>query len=401
LARLRDPVTRLFVSGPKCYASLLEDPLVEEWIGSYRCEKTRDGYLRYLLRICVESASSPGRLLELGPEEARGVVMRIVQGCLKEDKIVTARHIQAVAKSFFEFHDRVIKFKRVDRIKKIRKKIAYEVIPSKDQIYRMADAVKKKCLKRIRNRAVILCLFQSGARVGCLLNWLVSMVRDQLYPEIKIPVRLKITNAIDTKLSGYGLSYYYTFLQAEAAQALKEYLDMRMKLEGELRDDDYIFKPLHQALSQKERTNKNRILELVKSAAKRIGLDPRCVWTHTIRKSFRKVLNASSIDEDTKEALMGHRLPGSRDNYFDSHDLDEIARKYMQADFSASKKTEDLQKDLEAGKAEIERLRVDLALAHSGRRMLEEELAGQARTLAELKDEMRRLARDLKSLKES
>jgi len=81
--------------------------------------------------------------------------------------------------------------------------------------------------------------------------------------------------------------------------------------------------------------------------------------------------------------------------------LDEIARKYMTADFSASKKTEDLQKDLEASRAEIERLRVDLALALSGRRMLEEEMAQRAKEIAELRDEMRRLARDLKSLKEA
>jgi len=226
------------------------------------------------------------------------------------------------------------------------------------------------------------------------------MVREQLYSETKLPVRLKITNALDTKLSSYGLPYYYAFLQAEAAQALKQYLDLRMSLEGELRDDDYIFKPLDQKRSQRERVNEVRVLELVKYAAKRIGVDPRSVWTHLLRKSFRKVLNASHIDEDTKEALMGHRLPGSRDNYFDSHDLDEIARKYMTADFSARKKTEDLQKELKASRAEIERLRVDLALAHSGRRMLEEEMAQRAKEIAELRAEMLKLARDFKHLKQ-
>jgi len=64
-----------------------------------------------------------------------------------------------------------------------------------------------------------------------------------------------------------------------------------------------------------------------------------------------------------------------------------------------SKQAGDFQKDLEGSRAEIERLRVDLALAHSGRRMLEEELAAQARTLSELREEMRRIARDLKTLK--
>jgi len=389
-----------FAPGPKRYDALMEDPLVSDWISVYRSASTRRNYLSSLYILCVRSKLSPRELLELDPDEARGVVMNVVKEYLRQDKLVSARLIQTAVKSFYENHDRAIKFKRVDRIRYARKKVAYEAIPTKEQIYRMADAFKKQGKVRFRSRAIILCLFQSGVRVNCLLNWRVSMVREQLYPEIKFPLHLKITNAIDTKLSGYGLSHYYTFLQAEASQALRDYLDYRIGQEGELSDNDFIFKPVLRR-ARKERFGQTGVLALVKRMAKRIGLDPRCVWTHTIRKSFRKVLNASPIDEDTKEALMGHRLPGSRENYFDSHDLDEIARKYMTADFSASKKTEDLQKDLEASKAEIERLRVDLALAHSGRRMLEEELAAQARTLTELREEMRRIARDLKSLKEA
>jgi len=390
-------VDGLFASGPKCYEGLLADPLVSDWISVYRSENTRDDYLRSLNVVCVRSKLSPRQLLDLNPDEARGVVMSVVKEYLKDDKLVAASKIQVASKSFFEYHDRPIKFRRVDVVKRVRKKIAYEIIASRDQIYRMADVVKKHGLLRLRSRAIILCLYQSGVRVNCLLNWRVGMVRDQLYPEIRIPVRLKITNQVDTKLAGYGLSHYYTFLQAEAAQALRDYLDFRIGQQGDLRDDDYIFKPTICRV-QRDRMNRIRVLGLVKNLAKRIGLDPRCVWTHTIRKSFRKVLNASPIDEDTKEALMGHRLPGSRDNYFDSHDLDEIAKKYMTADFSASKRTEDLQKDLEASKAEIERLRIDLALAHSSRRMLEEEMAQRAKEIAELREEMRRLAKEFKNL---
>ena len=348
--------------------------MVCDWVESYRSAGTREVYLCWFNVLCVRSKLSPSQLLELNPDEARGVVMNVVKEYLRQDKLTAARQIQTAAKSYFEYHDRAIKFKRLDQIKRARKKVAYEVIPSKDQIYRMADAFKKHGLLRLRSRAIVLCLYQSGVRVNCLLNWRVAMVREQLYPDIKIHVRLKITNQVDTKLSGYGLPHYCTFLQVEAAQALRDYLDYRIDREKELQDNDYIFKPVP-GRTRNEKLNRFRVLGLVKSLAKRIGMNPRCVWTHTIRKSFRKALNASPIDEDTKEALMGHRLLGSRENYFDSHDLDEIARKYMTADFSASKKTEDLQKDLEASKAEIERLRVDLALAHSGRRMLEEEMS--------------------------
>jgi len=133
--------------------------------------------------------------------------MNVVQAYLNEDKLVSACLIQGVVKNFFEYHDRVIRFKRVDRIRYASKKIAYEVIPTKDQIYRMADVYRKEGKVRLRIGAIILCLFQSGVRVNCLLNWRVGMVRGQIYPEIKVPVRLKITNAVDTKLSGYGLPY--------------------------------------------------------------------------------------------------------------------------------------------------------------------------------------------------
>ncbi|UCH32218.1 MAG: hypothetical protein JSV05_02180 [Candidatus Bathyarchaeota archaeon] len=37
-----------------------------------------------------------------------------------------------------------------------------------------------------------------------------------------------------------------------------------------------------------------------------------------------------------KEALIGHKLPGSRGNYFDYHDLDTLEKEYMKADFGRS-----------------------------------------------------------------
>jgi len=64
------------------------------------------------------------------------------------------------------------------------------------------------------------------------------MVKDQLYPTVKVPVYLKITSDIDSKISKYGLDYYYTFLHAEAAQALREWLDERMALGWKPKDSD-------------------------------------------------------------------------------------------------------------------------------------------------------------------
>jgi len=359
LGRARDPKTGMFLSGPHSFQVLLQDPLVSRWIRSYQNAKTREDYARALELILHRTGLSPGQLLDLELKDARESVMDIVRDYLEEQKYASARQLQTTAKSFFEFHDKQLVFKKAERIKKIRKKVAFEVIPTRDQVYAMADYIKKTdSPDRIRTRAVILCLFQSGVRVGCLCRWTVGMVRNQLYPSIKAPVYLKITNQMDTKLSGYGLPYYYTFLQQEAAEALREYLDWRLKNEERLEDSDVVFKPARE-FAKNGKTEPDRILYMVKAAAKNTGLDPRSIWTHTLRKSFRKVLNAThELDEDTKEALMGHSLPGSRGNYFDVHDIDEIAAKYMKANFGSGF---DIKSELEQRDRTIEDLHQRLA----------------------------------------
>ena len=325
----------MYLPGPKSYEVLLKDPLAADWLESYGNLKTREDYARAFMVILRGTGFTSKQLLDLDKGEARKRILAIARECLEAGHGAAALQIQTAASAFFEHHDKPLGFKKNQRIKKTRKKIGIEVIPKKSQVYAMADYIKKAdSPDRIRTRAILLCLFQSGVRVGCLSKWTIGLVREQLYPNIQVPVRLKITNQMDTKLSSYGLSYYYTFLQHEGTTALRKYLDWRIQTGGgNLNDQDYIFKPSRK-FAKNKRTEPDRVLQLVKTAAKNTGLDPKTVWTHALRKSFRKVLNATpELDEDTKEALMGHRLPGSRENYFDLHDLDEIAGKYMKANF--------------------------------------------------------------------
>jgi len=346
----------------------MSEDCVQNWINNYTSQATREAYMRCLETVCRRSGFSRAQqLLDLDPERTRRLVLQITQDYLQKKKFTMARQIRIAAKGFLEANDKELKFKRGERIRKIRTKVSQEIIPDKETVYRMAGV-----LPNLRDRAIVLCLFQSGARVGCLVNWTVGMVRDQLYPELRVPVRLKITNKIDTKLTGYGLDYYYAFLQEEAAAALKEYLDERLRKDGKLRDTDPLFPPVARH-ARKKVTDETRILSVIKKAAKRIGLDPKNIWTHCLRKTFRKILNASDIDEDTKEALMGHTLPGSRGSYFDLHDIDEIAAKYMKANFSSRL---DVRAELEQRDRTIQELHQRLA-----------EYETQMKRLARLSDE--------------
>jgi len=86
--------------------------------------------------------------------------------------------------------------------------------------------------------------------------------------------RLRITNKIDTKLTGYGLGYYYAFLQEEAAEALRTYLDQRPRTEGELKESTPLFTPIAKH-ARKNVTEEAKVLSIIKKAAERIGLDPK------------------------------------------------------------------------------------------------------------------------------
>jgi len=330
--RLRD-AKGLFLCQGKSFEYLLKYREVADWIDSYTASNTRRNYLRSLHIICVSSGLTPPELLgdrAVGAVslEVKSEVRRIAQEFLKRDRPAMARSIVVAAKSFFAAHDKAISFTRKERVAAYRKKAAYQVVPTKEEIYRMADVARK-----LRDKTLVLCAFQSGVRPSCLLNWTFGMVRKQLCPEIRVPVALKITREMVPKISGYGLDYYWTFVNIEAATALKNYIEARIMKGKKLRDDDPIF-VTESSTVKGTRPNLSSYWRIVKRVASRVGIDPKGVWPHCLRKAFRKVLNSADIDEDTREALMGHRIPGSRENYFDRHDLAEVAEKYMRCNFA-------------------------------------------------------------------
>lgn len=319
-----------FAKGPRSYEWLIEDPLVRDWIDGYTSRETREKKLYQLEKVLRGGGlHNPRELLGLSDRDIKTLVRRIVNWYLQQGKGVWAKQTAITMKGFLEAQDRPLDFKRSERIRTpARKKVSIEHVPTKAEIYRMADNAGS-----LRNEAIILCLFQSGVRVSCLCNWTYSLVSEQLNHES--PVRIRVTPSLDTKLSLYGLSYYVTGLKEEAAKALRKYLEDRDVI-GKAKPSDPLFVQ-EGTQAGKGKVNRAQVWRLVKSSARRARLDPESVWVHCLRKSFRKVLNATpQIDEDTKEALMGHKLPGSRGSYFDYHDEDEVMSKYMQADFSSN-----------------------------------------------------------------
>jgi site-specific recombinase XerD len=325
-----------FAARPHSYSELLKNPLVAPWIKRYREGESQESYARALQKLLNITGKTVDEFEALSAEEAKRELLEAADKIRKHGMYAEARKVVIAAKGFMEQHKKPIELDRLEKKKYYaapRKKIAYEIIPNREQVYKMADG--SLTLKAsLRNRAMILCLFQSGVRENCLCRWTYGMFKDQLYPDVKVPVKLIITAEMDTKLQSYDLGYYITFLQRDAAEGLKAYLDYRMQRGWQPKDDDLVF-VTESTASQGEPIKPQNVWEVIKQpqVARAAGLDPRSIWTRLLRKAFQKVLNQSDLDEDTKESLMGHKLPGSRGNYFDFHDHQEIAAKYMRCQY--------------------------------------------------------------------
>jgi integrase len=374
----------LFLSGPKVYDYLLGYSCVVDWIEGYESHYTRDQFLRTLHVFVQRSGVKPDGLLGLKPERIRRLVVEVARQTRDEGKHAWASALIKSVKSFCRYHGVELKFRRGETVRARRKRIGEEMVPNAEQIYRMVEHARS-----LRDKAIILCMWQSGVRIGCLVNWNFRLVRDQLFPEngeMKVPVRLKITEEIESKLRNYDMGYYYTFLGREASEALKKYLQWRIERGEKLGDENPIFVS-NSTTVKGQRLRLGSIREMIKRCAEKVGLNPKGIWPHCLRKAFRKALNNTDIDEDTKEALMGHKLPGSRGSYFDYHDVDEVEGKYIRINFSppTTVSAEELRK-----KQVLDMVRI-LGFTEDKIKSVEEALAKYA-TVDEAMEEIRKLS---------
>jgi len=359
---------------------------VREWL-EIRPEGTRKQYGRRLLNFVEQTGVSPEEFLGLDRFEARDLIWKYVKPFIAESTSKAKNNLDAL-KSFYRSKDgETLPFdsRRGGKHyfnKKRRIKAAREHVPNKPEMYRIIEAATN-----IRDKTMLLVLFQSGIRENALYHLRFKHVKDGLYPQPKIPLRLRIADKIDTKLRGYSIDFYDTFLQGEAVQELRAYCD---KYHADRLDDKPLFytrlgNPL----------NGERVWDIVKSCVRRAGLDAKNIWVHTIRKAFKRVVRHTSLDDEFKEAIMGHVLEGSRENYFSRNEPEEIAQEYMKIDFSREVPETKVQKQAE----EIERLRRQVEeLNESQKRMLEkaEKEGGREAIISEIKLYVDKLLEDPK-----
>jgi len=335
-----------FVSAPKVFEPMLKDVSVQRWVSKLK-EKagwraTMPGFLRTLYNFSEYCGKSPSELVALAlgeqiaerPEElvpasleVRVVAQKFVNEMLDSDKRESARYARACLTSFFKANGVSL---HLDLIPKFTKKT--EIIPTKEQVYVMADYTSS-----LRDRAIILCMYQSGLGVTPLRNLNYGHIKEQIEKN-RIPIQVHITSEIAKKTLPVA---YYTFFGAEACETLSTYLNERKRRIKRMREQSKKVKELTSSSPLFASEGKNvpfggrmaisSIWRIIKNSAEKAGLEKESVWPNCLRKAFEAELDRSPLDRDTKQFLMGHPLLGKK------YDINEIEQKYLMCNLSRTK----------------------------------------------------------------
>ena len=335
-----------FVSAPKVFEPMLKDDSVQKWISKLKekagWKSTMPGFLRTLYRFSEYCGKSPSELVatalgeqiaepleELVPAslETQEVAQKFVNEVLNSGKRESARYARACLTSFFKANGVSL---HLDPISRFTKKT--EVIPTKEQVYVMADYTRS-----LRDRAIILCMYQSGLGVTPLRNLTYGHLKEQIKKN-RIPIQVHVTSDISEKPLPVA---YYTFFGAEACEALNTYLNERKRRIKRIREQGKKVKGLTPSspLFASEGRNMpfggrmaiSSIWRIIKNSAEKTGLKKESVWPNCLRKAFEAELDRSLLDRNTKQFLLGRPTLGVK------YDVNEVEQKYLMCNLSTTK----------------------------------------------------------------
>ncbi len=282
----------------------------------------------------IRHGLTPDELLQLSNDSVSEKVQAFCDRYNETGKARTAHLALNYLRSFFK-HNGVERLNVEDY--NWRKSRRMEYVPTKEEVYRITEHCDA------RAKAIILCAFQSGLRNAAIRAICHRDIKEQLETG-KIPIRIHVNSEFRQRIPQACKedAEYYTFFGKEATQALKDYLEWRVIEKGKIGENEPLFTP-YEAFSQPKSRNsalsEDSPQRLIKRAARRARIrDWRHIRFHSLRKSFRAVLDAGYADggqmaEDDKEYLMGHTLSSSKEPYHNAN-ADVLEQRYMKLNWS-------------------------------------------------------------------
>jgi site-specific recombinase XerD len=316
------------------------DCLLRHLARKSRSEASKRSYCWHLYKFCQFTNKRPNELVRLRRDVAERLVQKYADSLKQSPR--SANMAVVSLKAFYSSngykHIRALDLENYHTPRRFR--IMPEYIPTKNEVYRMADSACS-----LRDRAIILMLFSSGLRNSTLRALLYRDVADELkkgVANVMIPVypEMKLIDPFACK----GNIPYYSFACDEGTQALRLYLNNRTERYGSIKDNEPLlcseYNQLSKAKRRKTIITSREVQLVVKETAKKAGLTEwEAVHPHCLRKAFETVLHTqlidgTNMDVKVQEILMGHVLPGSQDNYFDRSKVEWMRLQYSKLRFS-------------------------------------------------------------------
>jgi integrase len=265
--------------------------------GGTRSEATRRCYLHFLRRFCEFAGKSPDELVAERREHLRSGDEDAIRGDedlvaewqerlegregLSRGSVATA---VAVIKSFYSANRVPLQLKRPKTwLTRVRK------TPTREELRAMVEACN--CA---RDRAVILCLAQSGMSLGDFLSQLtVGKVAAELWVGVR-PIHISAERR-------KAMVRYDTFIGNDGSQAMEEYLE------------DVGLGPIEWNLGKVAdapvfRLSPRLVQHIVRRAGERAGLDAP-VTPHRLRSFFSTRMKLAGCPDALVEYWMGHTMP--------------------------------------------------------------------------------------------
>lgn len=230
------------------------------------------------------------------PRKSRGRGQHIIVGKGVSDKLAHA-YVNSV-RSFYATFDITVRLKGRHRLPKPRVQNKRMKVAA-EQVKLLVDHART-----LRDRAIILVMFQSGIDVSTLCSLKYGDVAEAL-AKGETPVKLDLYR-------GKTGTEYYTFIGRDAAEALKAYL-ADMEARGVRFKPDT---PLFLKERGKQALEKNLVQNMLKTVARKSGLVDKDnngkafnpLSPHALRESFGSIMINSGAPDTIVDFWLGHEI---------------------------------------------------------------------------------------------
>jgi len=215
----------------------------------------------------------------------------------------------AALTDFMSYHDLPVDKRRLNLPRPTREQRNRKINIRCEQVKKLVSHAKS-----VRDRAVILCLWQSGMSIGDLLGLNVGdvMIEDPIRGSLDDPPLL-----IKLVRSKAGVDYR-TFFGRDSCKALKDYLAEREQLIGKPKRSDPLFLQQRKRGGEGYRRLTTGAVEMTfKRLARRTGLvsEERMkeaylnpARPHALRSGFASALKENGVNQDVIDGLQGHSV---------------------------------------------------------------------------------------------